>query len=415
MMESMLSPYKVLDLTDHKGFLCGKILSDLGADVIKVEPPGGCPSRNIGPFYHNIPDPEKSLYWFAYNADKRGITLNIETARGQDILKKLAAKADFLIESFHPGYLDSLGLGYQALKQVNPRLIVTSITPFGQSGPYKDYEATDLVGMAMGGLMYITGDSDRPPVRISFPQAYFHASADAACGALLAHYHRELTGQGQHVDVSMQQSVVWTMMNARLFWEMTGTFLKRVGPFRAGLSSGAIQRQTWACRDGAVTFTVMGGAGGAGTNRALVNWMDEEGMADDELKGMDWSAFDMAAASREFHQRIEEKIGRFFARHTKQELFDGALKRRIMLYPVSTPADIAVNPQLAAREYWVEVEHEELGACIKYPGAFLKSSEVSCALKCRPPLIGEHNYEVYGQELGLSGKELAVLKEEGVI
>jgi len=415
MIESMLGPYKVLDLTDYKGFLCGKILSDLGADVVKVEPPGGCPSRNIGPFYHNIPNPERSLYWFAYNAGKRGITLNIETAQGKDILKKLVAKADFLIESFPPGYLDSLGLGYEALKQVNPRLIVTSITPFGQSGPYKDYEATDLVGMAMGGLMYITGDSDRPPVRISFPQAYLHAAADAACGTLLAHYHRELTGQGQHVDVSMQQSVVWTMLNARLFWEMTGTFLKRAGPFRAGLSSGAIQRQTWSCQDGTITFAIMGGAGGAGTNRALVSWMDEEGMADEELRNMDWNAFDMAAASREFHQRIEDKIGRFFATHTKQELFDGALKRRIMLYPVSTSADIAVNPQLAAREYWVEVEHEELGACINYPGAFLKSSEVSCALKRRPPLIGEHNNEIYRQELGLSHEQLAALKEEGVI
>jgi len=411
----MLSPYKSLDLTDHKGFLCGKILADLGADVIKIEPPGGCPSRNIGPFYRNIPHPERSLYWFAYNAGKRGITLDIETARGRDILKKLAAKADFIIESFSPGYLDRLGLGYQALKQVNPRLIMTSITPFGQSGPYEDYQATDLVGMAMGGLMYLTGDSDRPPVRISFSQAYLHAAADAACGTLLAHYHRELTGQGQHVDVSMQQSVVWTMMNARPFWELTGTFLKRVGPFRAGLSSGAIQRQTWSCRDGAVTFIVMGGAGGAGTNRALVEWMDEEGMADEELKGIDWDAFDMAAASREFHQRIEEKIGRFFVTHTKEELFTEAAERRIMLYPVSTPADIVLSPQLAAREYWVGVEHDELRTCISYPGAFLKSSEAPCSLKRRAPLIGEHNHEIYQQELGLSNEELATLREASII
>ena len=414
-MEAMLSPYKALDLTDHKGFLCGKILADLGADVIKIEPPGGCPSRNIGPFYGNIPHPERSLYWFVYNANKRGVTLDIETAQGRDILKKLAARADFIIESFSPGYLDNLGLGYEALQQVHPRLVMTSITPFGQSGPYKDYQATDLVGMAMGGLMYLTGDSDRPPVRISFPQAYLHAAADAACGTLLAHYHRELTGQGQHVDVSMQQSVVWTMINARPFWELTGTFLKRVGPFRAGLSSGSIQRQTWSCRDGAVTFTVMGGAGGAETNRALVEWMDEEGMADEALKGIDWDAFDMAAASREFHQRIEDKIGRFFAAHTKEELFTEAVKRRIMLYPVNTPADIAVSPQLAAREYWVEVEHTELGACISYPGTFLKSSEVSCSLRRRAPLIGEHNHEIYQQELGLSDDQLAALREAGII
>jgi len=213
----------------------------------------------------------------------------------------------------------------------------------------------------------------------------------------------------------MQQSVVWTMMNARLFWEMMGTYLKRAGPFRTGLSSGANQRQTWECLDGAVTFTIMGGAGGAETNRALVSWMNEEGMADEELQVMDWDAFDMATASREFHQRVEDKVERFFATHTKQELFDQALKRRIMLYPVNTPSDILNLPQLKAREFWIDIEHDELGACVRYPGAFVKSSEVSCISRRRPPLIGEHNYSVYRQELGLSLKQMDALKKEGVI
>src|SRR3989338_8654583 len=182
----MLSPYRVLDLTDEKGLLCGKLLGDLGADVIKVERPGGDPARKIGPFYHDEADPEKSLFWFAFNTSKRGITLDIESAAGQATFKKLVETADFVIESFPPGYLDKLGLGYSALEKVNPGVIMVSITPFGQTGPYKDYKAPDIVAWAMGGVMYPWGDADRPPVHISHhSQAYLHAAGQAVVGALI--------------------------------------------------------------------------------------------------------------------------------------------------------------------------------------------------------------------------------------
>ena len=220
MLELALEGYCALDLTSDKGFLCGRILGDLGCDVIKVEQPGGDPSRRIGPFYRDIPDPEKSLYWFAYNANKRGITLNIESKDGQEIFKRLVKKAHFVIESFSPGYMDDLCLGYSSLSQINPAIILTSITPFGQNGPYKDYKTSDIVGMAMSGLMYLCGDPDRPPVRISFPQAYLHAAADAVVGTLMAHYYRETSGEGQWVDVSMQQAAYASTMNAPLFWTL---------------------------------------------------------------------------------------------------------------------------------------------------------------------------------------------------
>ena len=139
---SLLDPYRILDLSDEKGVLCGKVLADLGADVLKIEPPGGDPMRHIGPFYHDTPDPEKSLYWFTFNTSKRSITLDITKSDGQKIFKRLAKTADFVIECFSPGYLDRLGLGYSVLSELNPRLIMTSITPFGQSGPYRDYKAT---------------------------------------------------------------------------------------------------------------------------------------------------------------------------------------------------------------------------------------------------------------------------------
>ncbi|HJX35875.1 MAG TPA: CoA transferase, partial [Dehalococcoidales bacterium] len=173
----MMSGYRVLDLTNENGYLCGKILGDMGADVIKIEPPRGDSGRKIGPFYRQVPDMEKSLYWYAYNLNKRGITLDIETEDGRQILSRLIKKADFLIESYPTGYLDKLGLTFAKIHELNPRIVMTSITPFGRTGPYKDYKGSDLVVMAMSGLMYITGDPDTAPLRISFPQAFLLASA----------------------------------------------------------------------------------------------------------------------------------------------------------------------------------------------------------------------------------------------
>src|SRR5512136_445244 len=162
----MLSPYRVLDLADEKGILCGKVLGDLGADVIAIEPPRGSPARLVGPYYHDEPDPEKSLFWFAYATSKRGVTLNIETDDGKDIFRRLVEKSDIVVETFHPGYLDSIGLGYQDLEKINPGVILVSITPFGQTGPYRDYKGPDIVVWGMSGMMYPIGDADRPPVRI---------------------------------------------------------------------------------------------------------------------------------------------------------------------------------------------------------------------------------------------------------
>lgn len=412
---SSLSPYRVLDLTDEKGFLCGKTLGDLGADVIKVEPPGGDPSRNIGPFYHDDPHPERSLSWFAYNANKRGITLNIETKDGQHIFKQLVKTADLVIESFPLGHMDKVGLSYPVLKETNPKIILVSITPFGQTGPYKDYKATDIVAIAMSALMDLCGDPDRPPVRTSFPQAYLHAGAEAALGSMMALYHRELNGEGQWVDVSIRESVLPALMNARLFWDLNQVVLKRGGSFRVGLSTEARQRLIWQCKDGYVAFVIFAGAFGAPTNRALVEWMESDGIADDFLKAMDWDTFDMAMATQEQFDRFDQPIGRFFLKHTKAELYEGARQRHIMLYPVATVEDILGDLQLKERKFWEELEHPELGTALTYPGAFAKLSQTPCCLRFRAPLIGEHNTEVYQEELGFSPQELVILKEGGII
>lgn len=418
--DSLLTPFRALDLTDEKGFLCGKILGDLGADVIKVELPGGDPARNIGPFYEDVPDPEKSLYWFAFNNNKRGIILNISTSEGQDIFKRLVESADFVIESFPPGYMDGLGLGYPQLSQINPRIVMTSITPFGQSGPYKDYKASDIVAVAMSGLMYVTGDPDRPPVRISFPQAYCHAGAEAAVGTMIAHHHREVTGEGQHVDVSMQASLYPTLFNALLFWEFSGVNLQRAGPCRVGYTvGGTAHRVIWPCQDGYVCLGIWGGVFGEATNRGLVEWMDSEGKAPDFLKKIDWASFDyvkaFAMGKAEEIEQLLKPIGDFLLIHTKGELWEEAQKRNIMLYPVLTAEEILNDPQLSARDFWQKLEHPELGSLLTYPGPFVKSTQTAIKLKRRAPLIGEHNIEIYEKEMGFSREEILTLKQGGII
>ena len=254
--ELLLSPYRVLDLTGQGGLLCGKILADLGADVIQVEPPGGSAARNIGPFYQDDVHPEKSLFWWSYSANKRSVTLNLETADGRDLLKRLVKSAHFLIESFPPGYMDSLSLGYTGLEAINPELVMVSITPFGSDGPYAHWKAPDIVGMALGGFMYLTGDSDRPPLRVSIPHFHLHGAAAGAAGAMIAHTHRAITGEGQHVDVSCQQAVAKTLAHAPQSWDLEGVILKRMGVFRQ-TSGDSIIRTCWPCKDGYINLSLI--------------------------------------------------------------------------------------------------------------------------------------------------------------
>jgi len=397
----MLDLYRVLDLTDENGLLCGKLLGDLGADVIKIERPGGDPARNIGPFYRDEVDPEKSLFWWAFNTSKRGVTLNIETVKGQETFKRLVKTADFVIESFPPGYMDRLGLGYKALEKINPGIIMVSITPFGQTGPYKDYKSPDIVAWAMGGQMYPCGDADRPPFRISHhSQAYLHAAGQAAVGAMMALCHREQTGEGQQVDVSIHESVVQSTFLVTGSWDMMKVNLQRGG----AMLTGVTLKRVWPCKDGYLIWFYFSGESGI-FNLPLIKWMDEEGMAEDFLKGFDWQALDLRTTTQDLIDRLEEPARRFFLSHTKAELLEGAVSHQTMLYPVATTVDMLNSTQLAARKYWTEIAHPELGTAITYPGTFAVTSGLPPRVWHRAPLIGEHNKEIYDGlvELGQTG------------
>jgi len=414
-IDFLLAPYRVLDLTDERGLLAGKILADLGADVVQIEPPGGNPARNIGPFYGDDPQPEKSLFWWAYAANKRSITLDLDQKDGQALLKKMVAEADFLIESFAPGYLDTLGIGYDVLAEINPKLVMVSITPFGQDGPYSNYQATDIVGMALGGFMYLTGDDDRAPIRISFPHFYLHGGAAGATAAMLAHTYRITSGQGQYVDVSCQQAVAKTLAHAPQIWDIEGAILKRMGVYRQTSGENRV-RINWPCKDGYVNYMVQGGSVAYST-RALLEWMKEDSFDTADLDAIDWEKMGYGAITPELMSQLGEPLGEFFKGHTRAELVQGSLDRRILLFPVATPSALQDHSQLEARGYFKELEHPELGATVQYPGAFVKSGdgEDIAGIYRRPPLIGEHNTVIFQGELGITGSELESLKRSGVI
>ncbi|HXG18402.1 MAG TPA: CoA transferase, partial [Methylomirabilota bacterium] len=284
----MLSPYRVLDLTTERGLLCGQILGDLGADVIKVEPPGGSPARQLGPFYKDQPHPDRSLYWWAHNRNKRGITLNLDAAEGKALFHRLVASAHFLIESENPGAMAERGLSYASLSAINPALVYVSITPFGQDGPKANYADSDLIILAASGPLVLTGDDDRPPVRVSVPQGYAHASAQAAVAALIAHHERQRSGLGQHVDVSAQQAAAQAVQSGLLAAPLGERDFRRLA---GGVKMGPLNvRLVWPAKDGYVAIAFLFGSAIAHFTRRLMEWVCEEGFCDAATRDKDWVA-----------------------------------------------------------------------------------------------------------------------------
>ena len=414
--ETFLGPYRVLDLTGWEYHYGCKLLGDMGADVIKVERPGGDLDRARGPFYHNIPDPEKSLYWWAHNSSKRGITLDIETDDGREIFKKLAKTADAVVESFPPGYMDCIGLGYEALREVKPDIIMVSVTPFGQTGPYADYKGTDLIVDAMSGYAFVNGEPNRPPVRLMPPQTGLMTSAEAAQVVVYLLYHKEMTGKGQYADVSSQAVNTWNHFNQPEWQFAAGQgYPKRAGPYFD--FPGLKMRNVYETKDGHTVVNLMGGPMGAKQTKAFIDYMNECGMSSDYLNNKDYNAWMPGNIDQADIDSVMEPAAAFIKTKTKAELYEQALKSGARVAPCYNAADLLADPQLQARDFWQEVDHPELGEKIKYP-----AKHHSCLIKGAPeigitrraPLIGEHNEEVY-KEIGLSKEDLIRLKSAGVI
>ena len=403
-----LSDLKVVDLTGPIGVFCGKLLADMGANVIKIEPPGGDPMRQRGPFYDDDPAPEKSLYWWQFNTSKRGVTLNLDHPRGREMFLSLVKGTDIVLESFEPGYLDSLGLGFNHLRQANPRVILASITPFGQEGPYSRLKATDIVGQAMGGITQLVGLPHFPPYQINNEVGYWAASMHTANALMMATIQRDRDGEGQHIDTSMQAAMAVGTAGMMPTYDIMGQVLRR-GEVARGRSA---VRNIYPCKDGQVYFL----AAAPGTSlQAVWDLLREHGLGDDFDER--WLDADLVREDPKERQAFQDVMLRFFADKTKVELLELSFNRdrQVFTVPTATPEDVVKSPHLQDRRFFQDVEHPELGVSIKYPGPPVRLPESPWAISRRPPLIGEHNEEVYGETLGIQREELEELQREGVI
>jgi crotonobetainyl-CoA:carnitine CoA-transferase CaiB-like acyl-CoA transferase len=404
-LEGFLPKYRVLDLADEKGAYCGKLLGDLGAEVIKVEPPCGDKMRFRGPFFKNDPHPEKSLFFLYFNTSKGSITLDIENPAGQEIFKKLVMKADVVLESFPVGYLAKLGLNYPKLKKINPKLVMTSITPYGQKGPQSRYKAEDINIMAMSGYMQLVGEPDQPPLVLGGEQTIYPGSQYGAVGTIAALFYRDsVSGKGQHVDVSMQEAMIsyWHEQTPVVMWQKTKENVTRVGVMDAMVTPCGL----YPCKDGWISLCVV-------TPQewdTLAQWIYEvtnnPEILKDEYKGGLISRMPV-------RDMVNVLVMEFTDKLTGREIFLEGQKRKIVVIPVNDVPSLLNDVQLNARNFWVELDHPVVGK-LKYPKGALYSDAIPAPNKAAP-LLGEDNERIYCGELKYTKEDLAVLRTTGVI
>jgi benzylsuccinate CoA-transferase BbsE subunit len=350
----LLAGTLIVDATDRFGWLAGRVLADLGGEVVKLDAPG---------------TDRSSAEWRAFNVNKRALDLDPTQLADNTQLTDLLTKADICLVtpdvSAPGGPFDA-----DALHARYPRLVVVAITPFGRVGPRSGWRATDIEMMASGGAMFLAGEPNGTPLRISEPQANGWVGAQAATGALVALYQREVSGKGDLVDVSAQSAVVSAIAHAPAFYDMLGVEPKRAGAFMTGRSiQGARYRVFWPCQDGWLNFIFYGGVAGRRTNEQLVGWMRERGAELGPLAQIDWVRWDPTKADQAEIDSIEVPVMKFFAGVTKREFLTEAHRREMLGYPVSTVADIATDPQLEARAFFETIAAPN-GARETYCGSF---------------------------------------------
>jgi len=381
-----LAGVRVIDIATPLGELAGRLLAEMGAEVIKVEPPQGAAARKMGPFDSKNGD---SLYWATVGMGKRSVMLDVSLPYGRERFLELVRSADVLVESFAPGYMASIGLGYEALRAQNPALIYASVTAFGQDGPEASSPSTDLTLEAAGGLLGLQGDGDRPPVPVGYPQASFHAGAQAAADITFALCERERSGLGQYLDVSAQSAVVWTLMNATGYPPNAGGNPPGTSENRtqsAELFPGLKLQAVWDAADGWVHFhTTLPGIGGR-TMHTVMRWAEESGALPDDLRGLDWTAWTGAVASGALsvQQVIAafDAVQAFFRTKTVRELQAFGNETGILLGAIYRIPDLLTDPQLLAREYWREV-----GGRV-HPGPYIRLSNNQAAAPAPAPELG---------------------------
>ena len=413
-----LSGVRVLEISDEKGQWCGKLMADLGADVIKIEPPGGESTRAVGPFYQDVPHRERSLSFWHYNTSKRGITLSLETEDGRRLFKQITEKADVILETCKPGYMASIGLGYDDLVKDNPRLIMCSLTPFGQTGPWKDYVTSDLVQLAAGGQMGCCGYNehdvdDPPPIAGGGGQAWHMGGHYAYIGIMAALNYRSASGRGQYIDASIHDACALTTEMHVATYIYTGQEVRRNTGRHASAPTGFTQpKSQLLCKDGKyINASVAPARLTPKQLETLAEWMDSYGMADD-LKD---DKYQDIQAIRENGEHIHQLFVEFVATRTQDEVYHGGQERGFTWGAIRTLDDLIDDGHLHDRGFWTAVEHPELGCTFTYPGSAGIYNGSPWRISRRAPLIGENNEAIFCEELGLSLQELALLAESGVV
>ena len=403
--DAALAHLTVLDLTHHiAGPYCTKLLADYGADVIKIERPDtGDASRQYGPFPHDEPHPEKSALFLHLNTNKRGITLNLKTSAGSDLFKALLRHADVLVENFRPQVMPGLGLTYESLTRINPRLVMTSISNFGQTGPYRDFKAQDILLYAMGGPMHQTGVAHREPMKLAGNLLQYQGGAMAATATLVGVYGAEMQGHGRHIDLSLFETHAGTVDRRSTFltaYAYTGEVTRRQG----GGSSGMLPRGIYPCQDGHISIYVSN------------EWWPRFARMLERPDLLTDPKFATPEARMEVEHQAE--FDAFFypwlLERPKQEIMERAQAARVLATAVNTPEDVLKDPHFRARAFFVDVPHPDAGHVLQ-PGAPFRMSETPWRIRCCAPRLGQHNEEIYGGMLGLSQDELSVLREQGVI
>ncbi|MDP6453474.1 MAG: CoA transferase [SAR202 cluster bacterium] len=415
---SVLQGIRVLELGGEIGGWCGKLLADMGATVTKIEPPEGDPTRAYEPFFDDQEGVNRSLYFWHYNTSKRGVTLNLESDRGRELFNELAESADVIVDSLPPGYLDSVDIGYQQIKTISPAVVMASITPFGQDGPFKDYATTDLTALAFGGPVWNCGYDDHsiPPIRGGGNQGYHTACHYAAIGIMTALVHRQFTGVGQYIDVNMHAALNVTTEGATYSWLVAGDTVQRQTGRHASVTPTAPSQVL--CRDG--RYLNVGFP--ARTEEQwfhLLAWLDEEGLVEslgEYLDPPNWAAMRAGdPKAREQQRRVAEAMQSLAKKTDSYDLFSRAQGLGFQWGIIYSPEDVLNDPHFQARAFPTEVEHPELDATFIYPGAPYKLPASPWAIQSRAPLLGEHNEQVYTEELGLDASEIKALKSNGVI
>ena len=394
-----LSDYRVLDLAGPLGLHCTKLLADMGADVIKIEPPAGDESRRIPPFKDDTPHPEKSLYFLHFNTNKRSITLDVEKPDGRAVFLELARNSDVIIETARPGRMDELAIGYETLRGQNRALVYAAITPFGQTGPWRNYKANDMVGIALGNLLYLAGEPGEPPLQPPGEIAYGMASTYGAFGIAVALYHRLEGGNGQYIDVSMHECA----------GHIAGYFIPNYGytgakPARASRKGEETDLyDPYATKNGYARIFIIP----IEQWRRLVDWMGRPA----SISGPE---FEKMSYRRQHPDIVVGAIAEFCSRYTKEELYEEGQKRRIAVTPINTAGEFIEMEQTKARELFVDMEHPVIGKYKQF-GVVPRLMETPGGIYRPAPLLGEHNQEIYVGDLGMSSDDLIALRAEEVI